>query len=91
VREATVSQALNLMNGPLFDKLMMEKTQLMQRFHGASNDEGRINAIYFSLFSRKPTDLEKSIVLETVADKGKDGWKDVIWALINTREFVFVQ
>ena len=91
VREATVSQALNLMNGPLFDKLMMEKTQLMQRFQGASNDEGRMIAIYYSLFSRKPTDTEKAIVLETVAGKGKDGWRDVIWALINTREFVFVQ
>lgn len=91
VQEATVSQALNLMNGPLFDKLMMEKTQLMQRFSGASNDEGRINAIFYTLFARKATDVEKAIVLETVAEKGKDGWKDVIWALLNTREFVFIQ
>lgn len=91
VQEATVSQALSLMNGPLFDKIMMEKTQLMQRFSGASNDEGRINAIYYTLFARKATDTEKAIILETVAGNGKDGWKDVIWALINTREFVFIQ
>lgn len=90
-REATVSQALNLMNGPLFEKITMENAQIMQRFSGASNDEGRMNALYLTLFSRKPTDLEKAIVLETVAEKGKDGWKDVIWALLNTREFVFIQ
>lgn len=89
--EATVSQALNLMNGALFDKIMMEKTQMMRRFYGASNDEGRMNAIYYSLFARKPTDAEKALVLETIAAKGKDGWKNVIWALLNTREFVFVQ
>ena len=63
----------------------------MTRFYGASNDEGRMNALYYSLFARKPTDQEKAIVLETVAEKGKDGWKDVIWALLNTREFVFIQ
>ena len=91
VQEATVSQALDLMNGPLYEKIMMEKGQMMTRFYGASNDEGRMNAIFFSLYSRKPTDTEKAIVAETVQEKGKDGWKHVIWALLNTREFVFVQ
>ena len=91
VQEATVSQALNLMNGPLFEKLTNEKTQMMTRFYGASNDEGRMNAIFFSLSGRQPTVTEKAIVAETVQEKGKDGWKHVIWALLNTREFVFVQ
>ncbi len=91
VREATVSQALSLMNGPLFEKITKENTQLMKRFTDASHDEGRMNAIFYTLFARKPTDLEKAICLETVGEKGKDGWKDVIWALLNTREFVFVQ
>ncbi len=91
VQEATVSQALDLMNGPLFEKISNEKTQMMTRFYGASNDEGRTNAIFFSLYGRKATDLEKAIVAETVQAKGKDGWKHVIWALLNTREFVFVQ
>jgi hypothetical protein len=89
--EATVSQALNLMNGPTFDKLMMENTQLMQRFRGASTDEGRENAIFMSLFSRKPTDVERAIIKDTIEEFGKDGWKNVVWALLNTREFVFVQ
>ncbi len=89
--EASVSQALNLMNGPTFEKLMMENTQLMQRFSGASNDEGRTNAIFMSLFARKPSDVERTIVKDTIQEFGKHGWKNVIWALINTREFVFIQ
>ena len=64
---------------------------MMARFYGASSDEGRMNAIFFSLYGRKPNDTEKAIVAETVQEKGKDGWKHVIWALLNTREFVFVQ
>ncbi len=90
-REATVSQALNLMNGPLFEKITKEKTQIMTRFYGASNDEGRMDALFYGLFARKPTEQEKAIVLQTVTEKGKNGWKDIIWALINTREFVFIQ
>jgi len=90
-REATVSQALNLMNGPLFEKITKEKTQLMQRFSGATNDEGRMNALFYTLFARKPTEQEKAIVLDTIAQKGKDGWKHIMWALLNTREFVFIQ
>jgi hypothetical protein len=89
--EATVSQALNLMNGPVFNVVMGEKSQLMQRFSGASNDEGRMNAIFMTLYGRKPNETEKAIVAEAVAEKGKDGWKNVIWALLNSREFVFIQ
>jgi hypothetical protein len=63
----------------------------MQRFRGASTDDGRMNAIFLTLYGRTPSDTEKAIVAETVAEKGKDGWKNVIWALLNSREFVFIQ
>ena len=89
--EASVSQALNLMNSPLFSKLTQENTILMQRFRGAKDDEGRANAIWQSLFGRLPTSTERAIAAETVAEKKQDGWQDIIWALLNSREFVFVQ
>jgi hypothetical protein len=50
-----------------------------------------MNAIFLTLYGRTPSDTEKAIVAETVAEKGKDGWKNVIWALLNSREFVFIQ
>ena len=89
--EASVSQALNLMNSPLFSKLTQENTILMQRFRGAKDDEGRANAIWQSLFGRLPTSTERAIAAETVAEKKQDGWQDIIWALLNSREFVFIQ
>ena len=86
-----MSQALNLMNSPLFGKLTMENTVLMQRFRGAKDDEGRTNAIWQSIYGRLPTATERGIVAETLAEKKQDGWKNIIWALLNSREFVFVQ
>ena len=90
-KEASVSQALNLMNGPLFSKLTMDNTILMQRFRGAKDDEGRTNAIWQSIYGRKPTDPERAIVRETLSEKKQEGWKTIIWALLNSREFVFIQ
>lgn len=89
--EASVSQALNLMNSPLFGKLTSDNTILMQRFNGAKDDEGRTHAIWQSIYGRKPTDTERAIVSQTIAEKKQDGWKDIIWALLNSREFVFIQ
>ena len=89
--EASVSQALNLMNSPLFSIVTMENTTLMQRFRGAKDDEGRSNALWQSIFGRKPTEAERAIVQETIAAKKQEGWKDIIWALLNSREFVFIQ
>jgi len=89
--EASVSQALNLMNSPLFGKLTMDNTILMQRFQGAKDDEGRGNAIFQSIYGRKPSESERAIIRETIAEKKQDGWKDIIWALLNSREFVFIQ
>jgi Protein of unknown function (DUF1549)/Protein of unknown function (DUF1553) len=89
--EASVSQALNLMNGPLFNKLTMENTILMKRFAGAKDDDGRANALWQSIYGRLPTDTERAIVRETITEKKQAGWKDIIWALLNSREFVFVQ
>lgn len=90
-QEASVSQALHLMNGPLFSKITGESTVLMQRFAGAKDEEGRANAVWQSILARKPTDSERLLVRETIASSGRNGWKDILWALLNSREFVFVQ
>jgi hypothetical protein len=69
----------------------MDNTILMQRFQGAKDDEGRGNAIFQSIYGRKPSETERAIISGTIAEKKQDGWKDIIWALLNSREFVFIQ
>jgi len=47
--------------------------------------------LYVATLSRKPTDAERKIVRELLADAPtkKEGWEDVLWALLNSAEFSF--
>ena len=41
--------------------------------------------------TRKPTPVEKNAALKEVRLDGNAGFGNVIWALLNTREFLFIQ
>ena len=62
----------------------------------------RITSLYFAAFSRAPTDVELKVSLEFLSPKsdadeatdakpkvGKAEFEDLIWAVINTKEFLF--
>ena len=55
------------------------------------SDEQILTDLYNAALARAPFDDEKAIALAHVA-KGSDkrkAWEDVLWALLNTREFLF--
>jgi hypothetical protein len=43
-----------------------------------------------SVLNRRPTEAEMATAKKTAASESS-GYSDIIWALINTREFIFVQ
>lgn len=89
--EATVPQILTLLNGPMFSQLANKNSLLSKKLAKAEGPEDKLNVIYLSLLSRYPTEREKKIALQTIeSDRYRDS-ADVIWALLNTRQFVFVQ
>ena len=56
-----------------------------------AKDDEILSDLYYAALGRAPVDDEKGIALDHVAkreDKRK-AWEDVVWALINTREFLF--
>ena len=51
-----------------------------------------VNELYLALYSRWPSDEEKRVALEAFKGEGTkrhEAIEDIIWALINTAEFVF--
>ncbi len=88
--EASVPQALALMNGDLLPQLTHRFSQLMLALEKASAPDEKLGAAYLALFSRAPSDQEKALWSAARA-KGLDSTEDLISALINTQQFLFIQ
>ena len=50
----------------------------------------KIDVIFLSLLCRKPMASDRSIALRELQE-GAASYGNVIWSLLNTREFLFVQ
>ncbi len=88
--EASVPQALALMNGELLPQIVDRYSQLMLTVGKARSADERIDAVYMAVLSRMPTASEKGLCLQA-QDKGLTTVEDLIYALINTRQFIFNQ
>ena len=88
--DASVPQALALMNGELLPQILHRYSQLMLTVGKAQSADEKIDAAYMAVLSRKPTAREKALCLQA-QDKGLNTVEDLIYALINTRQFIFNQ
>jgi hypothetical protein len=88
--EASVPQILTLINGPMFNQLVNRNSVLSRHVASANGPEEKAEVLFLSILSRRPTEKEKELVLPHLRKGGK-GTGDAIWALLNTRQFLFVQ
>ncbi len=88
--EASVPQALAMMNGQLMPSILNKYSQLMLTVSKAPYPDDKIDAIYTAILSRKPTAAEKEIWLKA-QDAGLDSLEDLVFSLLNTQQFIFVQ
>jgi hypothetical protein len=89
--DASVIQALALMNGEVFEDLTGSKSMLAKTLEFALTPSEKATKLWVTVLGRNPTDAEKQMVADATKNKGKDSWKDVFWALLNGREFIFIQ
>ena len=75
----------------LTNKLLPHRYRLRELEDAKKNNGDAVEELFLATLSRLPTVREKAAAVKYVAGK-KDRWKafsDVLWALINTTEFVF--
>ncbi|HYF00133.1 MAG TPA: DUF1553 domain-containing protein, partial [Planctomycetota bacterium] len=90
--DASLAQSLHLLNSQdIHGKVGSGIAKTMAA--DARPDAEKLDEIYLRGFSRAPTDDERKIALAHLAKadaKAKAAaWEDVVWALINTKEFLF--
>ena len=96
--QPTVPQALALLNGPMFSELMKPNSVLMKSLATKDTPEEKLDVIFLTVLSRLPTIPEKNLLLQEINRYDEDGnsnlhngYRNVIVALMNTRQYAFIR
>ena len=88
---ASVPQSLYLLNSPLSIAIYNPNSVLGAKLNSAATPEAKIDIIYRSMFTRKPTEHEVARILSNYETHGEETIEDLVWALLNSRQFLFIQ
>lgn len=91
--EPSISQALHLMNSPeIHEKLTHRRGQARRLALGGLAPDQVAAELYLGTLSRFPTEAERPLIEETFAVHASDrqaAVEDLLWALLNTKEFLY--
>lgn len=90
VSTGSVPQILMMMNGKAQEMLTNPDSLVFRTMGKVKSPPEKVEAMFLSILNRRPTLAEKDIAKRALGS-GDDGYANMIWALINTREFIFVQ
>jgi hypothetical protein len=88
---ASVPQALNLLNGTIVESLTNSYSVFGSRVHEAGDVEEKARMIFQAMLTREPTEKEMELVRAEVNSKGEEAYEGIVWALLNTQQFLFVE
>jgi hypothetical protein len=91
--EPSISQALHLMNsGEIADKIRSPRGTARRLADSARTPAEIVEELYLAALARFPTARERAVMLEAFAAPGADrraAAEDVLWTLLNTKEFLY--
>jgi hypothetical protein len=90
--QPNIAQALHLLNGEFLNKKLAAPKGRLETMLAAKKDPAAIvEALYLVTLSRppRPEEIERARHWVSMAPTPREGWQDVMWALLNSREFMF--
>lgn len=90
-QDPTMPQVLALLNGQLTTQFILKNSYIKRQVNQVKENSDKIDYLYQVILTRKPSESEKSIALNYLNKNAKTGIEDLMWALVNTREFLFIQ
>ena len=86
----SIPQILTMINGP-FTQMLVKPDSLIFKNTGSERGTGdKMEKIFLSILSRQPQGKEKAICSKAIRNDD-EGYGDLIWALVNTQEFLFIR
>ena len=88
----TIPQALYMMNSPLVTRAVQARpgTMLGQLLAAAGSPREAVEALYLRTLARRPSAKELAVSLKYLESVGnpREGFEDLLWALVNSTEFI---
>ena len=91
-QDPNVTQALALLNGPIYLVLDSKNSLLANQLNALEKNDDRIQALFRAILTRNPTTDDLEIATHVMkSNPQKKAQRMILWALINTREFMYIQ
>jgi hypothetical protein len=95
VADANLAQALHLLNSQeVQDKLARAGGRAEQLAKDPRPDREKVEELFLWALGRRPTPEQMRLALEDIALNARNrrlAYENILWALINTKEFIFIQ
>lgn len=90
--EANVPQVLTLLNGFVEDRVLANKASaLMKQVDAATSPREKVRTAYLGVLNRAPGGRELAMWQHEFQKSGGAATRDLIWTLVNSHEFRFIQ
>jgi Protein of unknown function (DUF1553)./Protein of unknown function (DUF1549)./Bacterial Ig-like domain (group 2). len=92
--DPTLAQALHTLNGDLLVlKIRDAKSRVSQLLAAGKEHDEIVSDLYLAALSREPTDAERQASRELLpeAPGPAEHYQDLLWALLNSKQFLFVR
>jgi hypothetical protein len=93
--QPAMPQAMHLIAGDTLQKKITAKNGTLDRLLGDPymTDEAIVRRLFMSALVRPPTEKEMALALDPIKGKGaearRQGFEDVLWTLLNSKDFMF--
>jgi hypothetical protein len=92
--DPNLSQALHTLNGDILaQKISNKKSRISRLIDAKTSHDEILDELYLAALSRLPTDDERTASREllTEAKSPTEFYQDLLWALMNSKQFLFVR
>ena len=87
----SVPQVLFMFNGQISHMLLEKNSTIYNTIVRKKSVKDGVGAVFLTILAREPNDEEMAAAIKEVKVDGPAGYGNVVWSLINTREFLFIQ
>ena len=91
-KDASVTQILSLLNGYVEKNIILNKKAVaLKNMASEETMEKKVSSIFYTILNRKPDAHEQRDAKDAVKRHGDEAYAALLWTLVNSHEFLFVQ